>query len=292
MSGRLVVPPPGSAERTGPGAAPGPGGRLARLVASPPVALPRMLFARIGAMCLVEWQKLWRDRLELVIRAVQPLLWLGIFGATFGRLRGIPTGGLPYLDFILPGVLSQSVLFIAILYGVHVIWDRDAGVLAKLMVTPTPRVALVAGKAFAAGIRGLSNGVVVLLIAVALGISVIWNPLRLLAVAGVVSLGAASFCCLSILVAGLVRTRERMMGIGQVIMVPLFFASNALYPVAMMPGWLQQVSRFNPLTYQVDALRGLLLGVPARYALDVAVLAGVTVVLIAAAAALLPRLAR
>jgi ABC-2 type transport system permease protein len=276
MSEQLAAPRPGSVEPTGPVL----------------LTAPRVLLSRIGAMCLVEWQKLRRDRLELAIRAVQPMLWLGIFGATFGRLREIPTGGVRYLDFILPGVLTQSALFIAILYGIHMIWDRDAGVLAKLMVTPTPRVALIAGKAFAAGVRGLSNGAVVLLIAVALGISVIWNPLRLLAVAGVILLGSAAFCCLSILLAGRVRTRERMMGLGQVIMVPMFFASNALYPVAMMPPWLQVVSRFNPLTYQVDLLRGLLVGTPASYALDLAVMVGITVVLIGAAAALLPRLTR
>lgn len=275
MSEQLVAPPPVSAEE---------GSRRP--------AAPVVLLSRVVALCLVELQKIRRDRTELVIRSVQPMLWLGIFGATIGRLEGIPTGGLPYLDFILPGVLTQSVLFIAILYGVQVIWDRDAGVLSKLMVTPTPRVALVAGKAFAAGLRGISNGVVVLILAVILGIGVIWNPLRLLAVAGIVLLGAASFCCLSIMIAGLVRTRERMMGIGQVIMVPLFFASNALYPVALMPPWLQVVSTVNPLTYQVDALRGLLLGAPANYLLDLAVLSGVTVAMIVAAAALLPRLAR
>lgn len=275
MSEQRVAPRPDSAESSSRARSPVP-----------------VLASRVGALCLVELQKIRRDRLELVIRAVQPLLWLGIFGATIGRLEGIPTGGLPYLDFILPGVLTQSVLFIAILYGVQIIWDRDAGVLSKLMVTPTPRVALVAGKAFAAGLRGVSNGVVVLILAVLLGIGVIWNPLRLLAVFGVVMLGSASFCCLSILIAGLVRTRERMMGIGQVIMVPLFFASSALYPVALMPSWLQAVSTVNPLTYQVDALRGLLLGAPAHYAVDLAVLVGVTVVMISAAAALLPRLTR
>ncbi|MFS8497660.1 MAG: ABC transporter permease [Micromonosporaceae bacterium] len=276
MSGQLVAPRPGSVD----GAAP-PG---------PPKL--RILVSRVVALCLVELQKIRRDRLELAIRAVQPLLWLGIFGATVGRLEGLPTGGLPYLDFILPGVLTQSSLFIAILYGIHVIWDRDAGVLAKLMVTPTPRVALVAGKAFAAGLRGLTNAAVVLLLAVVLGIGVIWNPLRLLGVGAVVLLGAAAFCCLSILIAGLVRTRERMMGIGQLIIVPLFFASNALYPVELMPPWLQAVSTVNPLTYQVDALRGLLLGSPATYLLDVAVLAGACAVMIVAAATLLPRLAR
>lgn len=276
MSGQLVAPRPGSAEAA---TTPRPSG-------------PRLLLSRVAAMCLVELQKIRRDRTELAIRAVQPLLWLGIFGSTIGRLEGLPTGGLPYLDFILPGVLTQSALFIAILYGIHMIWDRDAGILAKLMVTPTPRAALVAGKAFAAGVRGMTNAAVVLLLALILGIGLIWNPLRLLAVGGVVLLGAAAFCCLSILIAGLVRTRERMMGIGQVIMVPLFFASNALYPVQLMPPWLQAVSTVNPLTYQVDALRGLLLGTPARYAVDLAVMSGVTVIMIAAAAALLPRLAR
>lgn len=281
MSAPPAVPRPGSSDPS----APQP--RRAALLAG-----GRTLGLRVAALCLAEWHKLRRDRADLLIRAVQPLLWLGIFGATFSRLPDIPTGGVSYLAFILPGVLTQSALFIAILYGVHVIWDRDAGLLAKLMVTPTPRVALVAGKAFSAGIRGLVNAAVVLVLAVVLGIAVEWHPLRLLAVAAVVLLGAAAFCCLSILIAGLVRNRERMMGIGQLILIPLFFASNALYPVVLMPSWLQVVSRVNPLSYQVDALRGLLLGTPARYALDVAVLVGVTVVMIASAAAFLPRLTR
>lgn len=275
MSEPLAAPPPDWAEA----------GRPRRN----PVAT---LVARVAALSLAEWQKLRRDRWEQVIRAIQPLLWLGIFGAALSRLPGIPTGGLPYVDFILPGVLTQSVLFIAILYGVHMIWDRDAGLLAKLMVTPTPRSALVIGKAFAAAVRGLTNAVVVLLIGQVLGVSVQWHPLRLLAAVGVVVLGSTTFCCLSILIAGLVRTRERMMGLSQLIMVPLFFASNALYPIAMLPAWLQVASRFNPLTYQVDALRGLLIGAPADYVLDVAVMVGVTVVMVSAAAALLPRLAR
>ncbi|GAA2271252.1 hypothetical protein GCM10010149_11130 [Nonomuraea roseoviolacea subsp. roseoviolacea] len=117
-------------------------------------------------------------------------------------------------------------------------------------------------------------------------------PWRLGATFVVLMLGAGFFSCLSIVIAGLVLSRERVMGIGQALTMPLFFASNALYPVALMPAWLQAVNRVNPLGYEVDALRGLLLGTPAHLALDVAVLvvaltAGVTV-----AAALLPRLTR
>ena len=119
-----------------------------------------------------------------------------------------------------------------------------------------------------------------------------WNPLRLLGVATAVVLGSAFFSFLSMTIAGIVLSRDRLMGIGQAITMPLFFASNALYPVAVMPGWLQVVSRVNPLSYQVDALRGLLLGTPAHLGLDFAVLVLAAAAGITAASALLGRLAR
>ena len=253
---------------------------------------PRLVLARIVALCVVELQKLRHDRSELLTRAVQPALWLVVFGVTFTQLRVIPTGGVPYLDFLAPGVLAQSVLFVSIFYGIQIIWERDAGVLAKLMVTPTPRAALVTGKAFAAGVRGLAQAVVVYVIAELLGVHFTVDPLRLLGVVVVVLLGAAFFCCLSVTIAGLVLSRDRMMGIGQAIMMPLFFASNALYPVSLMPGWLQAINHVNPLSYQVEALRGLLIGTPARLPLDIGVLVLATALGIAAASAFLARLAR
>lgn len=251
-----------------------------------------MLLTRIGALCLVELQKLRHDRSELYTRAIQPTLWLVIFGETFTRLRAIPTGDLPYIDFLAPGVLAQSALFISIFYGIQIIWERDAGVLAKLLVTPTPREALIAGKAFAAGIRAFSQVIIVLVLSAILGVALTTNPLRLAAAAIAVWLAAAFFSCLSMSIAGIVLKRERLMGIGQAIMMPLFFASNALYPVSLMPGWLRAVSHVNPLSYEVDALRGLLLRTPAHLLADFAVLAGAAVVGIVVAARLLERLAR
>jgi ABC-2 type transport system permease protein len=232
------------------------------------------------------------DRSELVTRAVQPILWLVIFGKTFSRIKAIPTGQVPYLDYLAPGVIAQSALFIAIFYGIQIIWERDAGVLTKLLVTPTPRVALVAGKAFAAGIRAVTQAVVVLVVAALLGVGLTWNPLRLLAVVVVVVLGAAFFSCLSVTIAGVVLKRDRLMGIGQAVTMPLFFASNALYPVSIMPGWLRVISHANPLTYEVSALRALLLGLPTNLWLDFGVLTGSVVVGICAASALLGRLSR
>ncbi len=273
MSALLDAPHDVSAE-------PGPARQLAILV------------SRVGAMCLVELQKLRRDRSELLTRAIQPALWLLIFGTTFTRIRVIPTGNIPYLDYLAPGILAQSALFIAIFYGIQIIWERDAGVLAKLLVTPTPRTALVTGKAFAAGVRALVQGIIVLILAAILGVTMTADPLNLLGAAAILVLGSAFFCCLSIVIAGLALSRERLMGIGQAITMPLFFGSNALYPVDLMPGWLKVLSHINPLSYQVEALRGLLIGTPARLGLDFGVLIVALAVAVSVAAALLGRLAR
>jgi ABC-2 type transport system permease protein len=261
----------------------------------PDPGLPRQLrtaLSRINAMCLVELQKLRHDRTELITRAVQPTLWLLVFGQVFTRIHAIPTGNTPYLDFLAPGILAQSALFIAIFYGIQIIWERDAGVLAKLMVTPTPRIALVAAKAFASGIRAVVQAIAVLIIAALLGVHLNVSPLALLAMVVALVLGSAFFCCLSITIAGLVLSRDRLMGIGQAITMPLFFASNALYPVQLMPGWLRVINHINPLSYEVEALRGVLVGAPARLALDFGVLVLAATVMISIAAALLPRLTR
>ncbi|WP_316761280.1 ABC transporter permease [Streptomyces herbicida] len=252
----------------------------------------RLLPARVVAMCAVELQKLRHDRTELYTRAVQPALWLLIFGQTFSRIRAIPTGGIPYIDYLAPGIIAQSAMFIAIFYGIQIIWERDAGILNKLLVTPTPRAALITGKAFAAGVKSLVQAVVVIVIAALLGVAMTWNPLRLLGVAAAVVLASAFFSCLSITIAGIVLNRDRLMGFGQAITMPLFFGSNALYPVSIMPGWLQAVSKANPLSYQVDALRGLLLGTPAHLAADFGVLLVAAALGITAASSLLGRLAR
>jgi ABC-2 type transport system permease protein len=105
-------------------------------------------------------------------------------------------------------------------------------------------------------------------------------------------LSAGFFSCLSMTIAGLVLSRDRLMGIGQAITMPLFFGSNALYPASLMPTWLQAISAVNPLSYTVDALRGLLIGTPSHLGTDFAVLILALVLGITASSALLPRLAR
>ena len=263
--------------------------------AEPPGAGPsvwRRFPSRAVTFCIVELQKLSHDRTELFTRAVQPVLWLLIFGETFNRLHAIPTGNVPYLDFLAPGIIAQSGLFVAIFYGIQIIWERDAGVLTKLLVTPTPRSALILGKSFAAGIRALAQVIVVLVLSAILGVALSTNPLNILGTFVVVMLGSAFFSCLSMTIAGIVLKRDRLMGIGQMITMPLFFASNALYPVSIMPGWLRVLSKVNPLSYEVDALRGMLIGSPAHLGLDFGVLVVAVLLGITTASSLVDRLAR
>jgi ABC-2 type transport system permease protein len=138
-------------------------------------------------------------------------------------------------------------------------------------------------------VRSVAQVVGVLALAYAMCVGLTINPLRILAAMGTVMLGAAFFACLSMTLAGLVRNRDRRMGIGQAITMPLFFASNALYPVDVMPAWLRVLSMVNPLSYEVNALRALLIGTPFN-PVDIVVLVAAAVLGIATASTLLRRL--
>ena len=156
------------------------------------------------------------------------------------------------------------------------------------MRTPAPASALITGEAFAAGVGSVAQVVGVLVIAYLMGVHLTINPRRILAAMGLVVVGRL-FVCLPMTLAGLVRNRDRLMGIGQAITMPLFFASNALYPVDVMPPWLRWLSAVNPLSYEVNALRGLLIATPSNALVDIVVL---VVAGVAVASALLRRLLR
>jgi ABC-2 type transport system permease protein len=280
---KIDEPPPGAANRPP--------------MAKAAVAAIGSMVGKLAAISEMDLRKLRRDPTELLTRAIQPALWLLVFGQVFTRVKAIPTGNLRYLDFMAPGILAQSVLFIAIFFGISVIWERDLGIVHKLLVTPTPRAILVLGKGISAGVRALSQAIIIYLLAWLLGVKVNWRPESLAGVLIAVILGADLFSTFSLIIACIVKTRERFMGIGQVLTMPLFFASNAVYPLAMMPGWLKVIARANPLTYEVDALRammvvggGSMFG-PAGPIWDVALLAGVTILLTLIGAMLYPRLA-
>ncbi len=227
-----------------------------------------------------ETRKILHDPTEVLLRAVQPALWLLIFGQVMARTRMIP--GANYLDFMTPGILAQSVLFVSIFYGIAIIWERDLGLTHKFLATPTPRSALVLGKALSAGIRCIPLLVIIYLLAIILSVHILWNPANIIGVISLLVLGAILFSTFSLIIACLVKTRERFMGIGQLMTMPLFFASNAIYPINIMPGWLKVISHFNPLTYMIDGMRLLMIGTPSGFSLltDYAILTIIATVLV------------
>ncbi|MFA5311789.1 MAG: ABC transporter permease [Methanomassiliicoccales archaeon] len=210
---------------------------------------------KMFAIFQLEVKKLRHEPSELLMRAVQPVLWLLVFGGVMAQARVIPTGG-DYLDFLTPGILAQSVLFVSIFFGISLIWEKDMGIVQKFLTSPAPRTAMIAGRALSAGVRGLSQAVIIYFVAIMMGVNLRLDPLSVSAVIIVVVLGAVFFSSLSMFIACIVHTRERFMGIGQLLTMPLFFASNAIYPIALMPEWLKWMAQVNPLTYMVDAMRG------------------------------------
>ena len=211
------------------------------------------------AVAEADIRKLIRDPIELLTRMIQPVLWLLIFGQVLTRARAIPTGGISYLDFMTPGILAQSVLFGAIFYGISLIWERDLGIIQKFLVSPAARSSLVLGRAISSTVRSVCQMVLVFFLALILRVHVRMDIGALLGITAAVILGSAVFSTVSLVAACIVKSRERFMGIGQVLTMPLFFASNAIYPLTLMPYWLRVVSKVNPLTYQVDALRRLMI---------------------------------
>jgi ABC-2 type transport system permease protein len=232
----------------------------------------RKFFWKTWVIADFEIIKILHDPTEVLVRAVQPALWLLIFGQVMARMRVIPGGN--YLDFMSPGILAQSVLFVSIFYGIAIIWERDLGLTHKFLATPTPRTALVLGKAISAGIRCIPLMFIIYILAVLLSVHILWNPANIIGVIFLLLLGAILFSTFSLIIACLVKTRERFMGIGQLMTMPLFFASNAIYPINIMPGWLKIISHFNPLTYMIDGMRLLMIGTPSGFSLftDYAVL--------------------
>jgi ABC-2 type transport system permease protein len=241
----------------------------------------------------MEARKIRHDSSELWMRAVQPALWLVVFGSALTALRSsqLTEGDYSYLQFMSAGIIAQSVLFVAILYGVRLIWERDVGMLTKLLSTPAPRASVVIGKTLASSVRGIFMAIVVLGLTLILGINLRLDPLDVLGVFFVVVLFAMAFTAFSMTLSAFLGTQNRMMAFGQALTMPLFFASNAIYPISLMPKWLQYISEFNPLSYVVDAMRSMLLtGDYAQVPLDIAAIGAFTALMMVAASVVLRKL--
>jgi ABC-2 type transport system permease protein len=211
------------------------------------------------AMIELELRRLKHDRTEVYTRSIQPILWLVIYGSTMSSIKAIPTHGIPYIDYITPGILIQSTTFTSIFYGLIIVWERESGILKKLLVTPASRYSIVIGRSMASGVRALFQALIIIPVALLLGVKFLQNiPFFILAFL-IIFFASGGFAATSIFIASFLKTRERFMGIGQAITFPLFFSSSALYPIELMPPIIREFAFFNPMSYIVDAVRSLII---------------------------------
>jgi ABC-2 type transport system permease protein len=195
------------------------------------------------------------DRMRVVTTLVQPLLFLFVLGSGLQRLASAGTHGVSLRTFIYPGILCIAVMFTAMFSAASIVWDREFGFLREMMVAPVRRSSIVIGKclggATVAGIQG------VIVICLAGLVNVPYDPVLILAIFGLQLLLAFSITAFGVMVAIRIKQMQSFMGVMQMIVMPMFFISGALFPASGLPGWLTVLNRIDPLTYAVDPMRRL-----------------------------------
>ena len=206
---------------------------------------------KIGALWYREVLRYWREKSRIVSSLILPLLWLLVFG---GGMRGIQMPGIGnYQTFMFPGILGMTLLFTSVWSGISVIWDREFGFLKEIMVAPVSRTSIVIGKALGSGTSAFIQGFIFLPLSFLVGVDL--SPLSFAMLIPIMIIIAVGLVCVGLLIASLISSMEGFNFIMSLVIMPMFFASGALFPLSSAPEWLQALSYFNPLTYAVDVMR-------------------------------------
>ena len=212
------------------------------------------------SLWLREIKRFYRDRTRLVTSFIQPVLWLIIFAAAFAtRFLGLPAG-VNFQQFLLPGIIGQTLLFTAMFMGINVIWDKEFGFMKEILVSPVSRLTIFLGKMVGDSTDAFLQGIIVFVIGIAIGIPV--NPITLLYALPILLLISFGLVSIGLTIASFMGNLEGFGAIQTFVNLPLFFLSGALFPLkgGTLPAWLTDVAAWNPLTYGVDALRHVMLG--------------------------------
>jgi ABC-2 type transport system permease protein len=235
---------------------------------------PRSFRSELRAIKIVWRRELIRfvnDRMRIATSLVQPLLFLFVLGSGLQQLSRAGTHGVDLKTFIYPGVLCITVMFTAMFSAASIVWDREFGFLREMMVAPVRRSSIVIGKALGGATVASFQGII--LICLAGLVNVPYDPLLLIGIFAIQLLLAFSITAFGLMVAVRIKQMQSFMGVMQMIVMPMFFISGALFPVAGLPGWLSVLNRLDPLTYAVDPMRRLVfnhldISAGARRALD------------------------
>jgi ABC-2 type transport system permease protein len=235
---------------------------------------PRSFRSELRAMKIVwrrEMIRFFNDRMRIATALVQPLLFLFVLGSGLQRLSSAGTHGVDLKTFIYPGVLCISVMFTAMFSAASIVWDREFGFLREMMVAPVRRSSIVIGKALGGATVASFQGVIMICLAGA--VHVPYDPVLIIGILAIQALLAFSITSFGLMVAVRIKQMQSFMGVMQMIVMPRFFISGALFPLAGLPAWLAVLNRVDPLTYAVDPMRRLVfshldISPAARHALD------------------------
>jgi ABC-2 type transport system permease protein len=237
-------------------------GVATRAPASPAVVRvhvpPRSFRSELRAVKIVWRRELIRfanDRLRILTALVQPLLFLFVLGSGLQQVSSAGTDGVSLKTFIYPGILCVAVMFTAMFSAASIVWDREFGFLREMMVAPVRRSSIVIGKCIGGATVASLQGVILLVLAGA--VHVPYDPPLLLGIFGLQLVLAFSITAFGVMVAARIKQIQSFMGLMQMVVMPMFFISGALFPVAGLPAWLAVLNRIDPLTYAVDPMRRL-----------------------------------
>ena len=234
-----------------------------------------------------EMKRYRKSRSGVLIRLIQPAIWIIVIGNTFAGtkplIQSVGFSG-SYIEFMAPGVIMLTAIFTSIFGGVNTLWDRRYGFMNKALTSPISRSSIALGKMLAISLISALQSSLILGIALALGVS-ITNLLMVIPIMLIVIAFSLGFSGISVVVAATSKSQETFWGVINFLGMPLFMLSPALFPLELLPNWLAFVAKLNPVTYSVLLIREMMSGKIQAFsvALDIAVICGFVVVMVALA---------
>ena len=219
-------------------------------------------FVRNVRAAMMVWRRdlirLFRMPTRLISGIAQPLLFLFVLGAGLESAIGNRgAAGVDYQAYLFPGILAMSVLTSALFSSMAIVWDREFGFMREMLVAPVSRATLVLGKALGGGTVSVVQGVVLVAVAPVVGVSLGLGSF--FAMLGLLLLLAFSLTAFGIVIASRMQRMESFQMVMALVMQPMLFLSGAIFPLVALPEWLGVVTRLNPATYGVDAIRRVVL---------------------------------
>jgi ABC-2 type transport system permease protein len=218
-------------------------------------------FHSIQVIAYREFLRFVQDRMRMISSFTMPVIFLIIFGAGFGELIGQMMPGVNYIQFMYPGIVAMTVLMTSIMSGVSIVWDREFGFLKEVLVSPLNRSGILLGKAVGGAAIAIIQGLIMLVIAPFVGVSLSWGiVLGLIPLIIILSL---SLSALGLLIGARMRSQQGFQITMQLVIFPMMFLSGIFFPLSGVATWMEVLSKINPVTYAIDAIRQVFLGTQA-----------------------------